>query len=186
MLFPCLSCANILWVKCTVCSSTGALSPLSLFWFNLIHSKGLFWLKFPLHALPTLSSAVLRVPPALSREGAGVSALLNYLVFVQCEALHSFQLYCCSWLEGFLLFSNLNPSPVPWTGVVTQPSVCQPMGTSVLPGAAQELCSLCLDMRTLGLGQTLSCSGKGLMDEISFTRPWLCSGHPARVCCAVM
>lgn len=51
------------------------------------------------------------VPPALSREGAGVSALLNYLMFVQCEALHCFQLYCCSWLGSFLLFSNLKPSP---------------------------------------------------------------------------
>lgn len=47
----------------------------------------------------------------LSQKEAGVSALINELVFVQCQAAHPFQLQCCSWLESFLLFSNLNPSP---------------------------------------------------------------------------
>lgn len=148
-------------------SSKGAQSscPLFLFWFSLIHSERLFWLSFPLHALPTLSCAVSvclcsEVPPALSRKGAGVSALINQLVFVQCKASHCSQLPCWFWLQSVLLFSSFNPSLGSWTTASLPMSAPRQTGTLDLTRGLQRA-SLVFNL----LIAALSLEGKGTCVE---------------------
>ena len=152
--FALYSSAWIHWVKFTVSAGNDKAQgevrvfwPLFLFWCSLIHTERLFWLNFPLRALATLSSAVsvcLRseVLPALSRKGAGVNALITSLMFVQSKASHCSQLYCCSWLEKFLLFSNLNPSCGSRTTATICPCRAQCVPARQGPWPWPEVCNM--------------------------------------------